>query len=101
MRFIYIKNYLNISREKKFEFIKYLYHFDKFKVINQKIVLNDNSLIIELDSNSSFKVAKKSIDAFFKDYKDIESFFVDSLAIEEDKLFVMRDNEVVRSVYIK
>ncbi|RXK12832.1 hypothetical protein CP965_09675 [Halarcobacter mediterraneus] len=101
MRFIYIKNYLNISREKKFEFIKYIYCFDKFKVINQKIVLNDNSLIMELDSNSSFEIAKKSIDTFFKDYEDIESFFVDSLAIEENKLFVMRDNKVVRSVYIK
>ncbi|NVJ52188.1 MAG: hypothetical protein HWD90_00745 [Campylobacteraceae bacterium] len=102
MRFIYIKNYLNISREKKFEFIKFIYSFEEFKVINQKIVLNDNALIIELSKRSSFDIAKTIIDKFFKDYDDIETFFIDSLAIEEDNTLILkRDNEVVRSVYIK
>ncbi|RXJ91522.1 hypothetical protein CRV01_00065 [Arcobacter sp. CECT 8983] len=102
MKFIYIKNYLNISREKKFEFIKFIYSFEEFKLINQKIVLNDNALIIELSKNSSFDIAKTLIDKFFEDYDDIETFFIDSLAIEEDNTLILkRDNEVVRSVYIK
>ena len=102
MRFIYIKNYLNISREKKFEFIKFIYSFDEFKIINQKIVLNDNALIIELSRNSSFDIAKTLIDKFFQDYDDIETFFIDSLAIEEDNTLILkRDDMVVRSVYIK
>lgn len=102
MRFIYIKNYLNISREKKFEFIKFIYSFEEFKVINQKIVLNDNALIIELSKDSSFDIAKTQIDKFFQDYDYIETFFIDSLAIEEDNTLILkRDDEVVRSVYIK
>lgn len=102
MRFIYIKNYLNISREEKFDFIKYLYSFKDFKVINQKIVLNDNALIVELSQKSSFAIAKSLIDRYFQDYKDIQTFFIDSLAIEEDNTLILkRDNKIVRSVYIK
>lgn len=102
MRFIYIKNYLNISREKKFEFIKFIYSFEEFKVINQKIVLNDNALIIELSKDSSFDIAKTLIDKLFQDDDYIETFFIDSLAIEEDNTLILkRDDEVVRSVYIK
>ena len=102
MRFIYIQNYLNISREKKYDFIRYVYSFEQFKVINQKIVLNDNALIIELDKESSFDVAKSLIDKFFYEYEDIESLCIDSLAIEEDKVLNLRiKDKVVRSVYIK
>lgn len=102
MRFIYIKNYLNISREKKLEFISFAHSFEEFKIVNQKIVLNDNALIVELSKDSSFDIAKGLIDKFFNNYKDINSFFIDSLAIEEDNTLILRrDNEVVRSVYIK
>ena len=102
MRFIYIKNYLNISRDKKLEFIKFIYSFNEFKVINQKIVLNDNALIIELRKDSSFHIAKTLIDKFFKEYEDIETFFIDTLSIEEENtLLLKRDNTVVRRVYIK
>ena len=102
MRFIYIQNYLNISREKKYDFIRYVYSFEQFKVVNQKIVLNDNALIIELDEESSFDVAKSLIDKFFYEYEDIESLCIDSLAIEEEKVLKLRiKDKVVRSVYIK
>lgn len=102
MRFIYIKNYLNISREKKLEFISFVHSFEEFKIVNQKIVLNDNALIVELSQDSSFDIAKSLIDKFFRSHNDINSFFIDSLVIEEDNTLVLkRDNEVVRSVYIK
>jgi len=102
MRFIYIQDYLNISREKKYDFIRYVYSFEQFKVVNQKIVLNDNALIIELDEESSFDVAKSLIDKFFYEYEDIESLCIDSLAIEEEKILKLRiKDKVVRSVYIK
>ncbi|RXK06683.1 hypothetical protein [Halarcobacter bivalviorum] len=101
MQFIYIKNYLNIPREKKFQFMKYLYSFDEFKVINQKIILNDNALAIELDKNSSFYKAKELIDKFLQEYKEIDSFFIDSLVIEDKTLILKREDKVVRKVDLR
>lgn len=102
MRFIYIQNYLNISKEKKLEFIKYIFAFKDYKVINQKIVLNDNALILELSKESSFDIAKSLIDRFFQNHKDIKIFFVDSLFIEQRSVLILKkENKVVRSVNIK
>jgi len=100
MKFIYIKNYLNTSRAKKFQFIKYIYSFDKFKVNNQKIVLNDNSLILELSEDSSMDTAKKAIDKFFENEDEIKSIFVDKLIFEENELIILHEEQIVNRVAI-
>ncbi len=100
MNFVYIKNYLNISRSKKFQFMKYIYSFDKFKVNNQKIILNDNSLIIELSKDSSLETAKKAIDKFFENEEEIISIFVDKLIFEKDKLIILHNEKIIKKVKI-
>ncbi|PLY07602.1 MAG: hypothetical protein C0625_05345 [Arcobacter sp.] len=101
MKYIYVENYLKISREMKLEFLKFMYCFKRFKIINQKIVLNDNSLILELSVDSSFNIAKKSIDLFFKKNKDIKSFFTDRLLIEKNTLYLFNDNNLIKEVKLK
>lgn len=100
MKFIYIKNYLNISKIKKNQFIEYIYSFDEFKVNNQKIILNDNSLILELSIESNFDIAKSSIDKFFDDDKDIETLFVDKLIFEENELIILNEEKIINKVAI-
>ncbi|XPV70148.1 MAG: hypothetical protein ACNI25_06125 [Halarcobacter sp.] len=100
MKFIYIKNYLNVSRAKKYQFIKYIYSFDKFKVTNQKIILNDNSLILEFSSDSCFETAKTAIDKFFEDDKDIETIYVDKLIFEENELIILNEEKIINKVAI-
>jgi hypothetical protein len=100
MNFIYIKNYLNTSRSKKFQFMKYIYSFDKFKVNNQKIILNDNSLIIELSKDSSLETAKKAIDKFFEKEEEIKSIFVDKLIFEENELIILQKDKIIKKVAI-
>lgn len=72
MEYLYIKNYLLASREDKLEFFKFLGVFKSFKVIKQKIVLNENSLILEFKENSDILRAKGSIEKFFKGKEHIE-----------------------------
>lgn len=100
MKFIYIKNYLNINRVKKYQFIKYIYSFDKFKVTNQKVILNDNSLILELDTQSNFDIAKAAIDKFFEDDKEIETIFVDKLIFEGNELIILNEEKIINKVAI-
>ncbi len=99
MKLLYIENYLTITREKKMEFLKYIYRFKRFKVINQKILLDDSSLIIEFSKESSLEIAKKSIDLFFKNNnKDIKTLLVDKLKIEEHCLYLFKDTNLVKEI---
>lgn len=66
MEFIYVENYLTISRDEKREFLVLLGSFTNFRVTNQKIVLNDNSLILEFAKNSDIGFAKEAIEKFFE-----------------------------------
>ena len=71
MEFIYVENYLTISRDEKREFLVLLGSFTNFRVTNQKIVLNDNSLILEFAKNSDIGFAKEAIEKFFEVNKQI------------------------------
>ncbi len=73
MKFIYVPNYLKSSREDKKEFLILLNSFRNFKVKNQKILLNDNSLLLELDDNSELNFAKEVIDKFFDQNDSIDA----------------------------
>jgi hypothetical protein len=72
MKFIYIENYLTITRDKKLEFFAYLRQQQNFRVVNQKIILNDNSLILELEDSSNIDFAKQYIHDFFKNDQNIK-----------------------------
>jgi hypothetical protein len=98
MKYIYVENYLSLSRDLKLEFLKYMHCFKRFKIANQKVVLNDNSLIIEFTKDSSFVIAKKSIDMFFKNNEEINSFFIDRLLIKNHILYLFNDEDLLKTV---
>lgn len=72
MKFIYVENYLTIPRDEKKEFLVLIGSFTNFRVKNQKIVLNDNSLILEFDEKSDVVFAKEAVEKFFEPNKQIK-----------------------------
>jgi hypothetical protein len=86
MKFIYIQNYLTISREEKREFFALIGTKKEFRITNQKIILNDNSLILELDSNSNISLAKKFIEDFFQDKKEISVKIVNNIMQNDTRI---------------
>jgi hypothetical protein len=86
MKFIYIQNYLNISREMKREFFALIGTKKEFRITNQKIILNDNSLILELDSSSNISLAKEFIEDFFKNEKNIDVKLVTNIVQNDTKI---------------
>ncbi|WP_320034294.1 hypothetical protein [Halarcobacter sp.] len=100
MKYIYIANYLLTTREDKFEFIKYIHSFRRFKIINQKVVLNDNSLILELSDDSSIKIAKKTSELFFKNRKKIDVHIIDKIAINTKEMYIYKNDKLFKKIYI-
>jgi hypothetical protein len=97
MPFIYIKNYLDISRDEKLEFFILIKGFKNFNVTNQKILLSDNSLLLQLDEQSDKSFAMETIKKFFIDKGDMEVCLVkEILQSQNDILLTFEDNEQKR-----
>jgi len=100
MKFIYIQNYLTTSREKKLEFLSYLGQQQKFRVVNQKIILNDNSLILELDDSSSIDFAKKYVNEFFKQNPEITIKIVKKIIQNNSKIILGFEDKKAKEVFL-
>lgn len=86
MKFIYVQNYLTTSRDTKLEFFAHCAKQTQFRVVNQKIILNDNSMILELDDNSNIPFAKEYIEEFFKNYEKINIKIVNEIIQNNSKI---------------
>ena len=92
MKYIYIKNYLKIIRQRKEYFSKFINCYEEFKVANQKIILNDNSLLLELIDQSDIDFAKLNITNFFKDEQEVEISIPKSVLFKTDTLTLIFKN---------
>jgi hypothetical protein len=93
--FLYIENYLNISRSDKLDFFVLIGSFKNFKVIHQKVILDNNSLLLEFSSDSDIEFAIKVFEKFFDDIvkKDFEINLRKIKKIVQDKKQLVVDFE--------
>ncbi len=91
MKFIYIKNYLKIPREEKLKFFRLVGEFSGLRLRNQKVVLSDNSLILELSDDSNIDIAVEKIKKYFSQLKQIEVCALKELLLEQDLLTLVFD----------
>ncbi len=88
MNFIYVSNYPLVEKQQKMSFFKFLNSMEKFRVSNQKILLDDKSLILEFSKDSNISVAKAYIDSFFKEKEEVKVMFIEQLVKKEDELIL-------------
>lgn len=100
MKFIYVQNYLTVSRDTKLEFFAHCAKQTEFRVVNQKIILNDNSMILELDNNSNILLAKEYIEKFFKDYDKINIKLVNEITQNHSKIILDFENSKPKEVLL-
>jgi hypothetical protein len=98
LKFIYVGNYLTISREGKREFLVLLGSFQNFRVTNQKIVLNDNSLILEFEKNSDIDFAKEAIEKFFINEENITIKIVSQIVQDANQVILTFEDNVQKKV---
>jgi hypothetical protein len=102
MHFVYIKNYLKISKEHKMEFFRFINDFEKFKFSNQKIILKDNSLLLEFTKDSDIKSATEEIKGFFTkyEYDYVDVTIVDKILKMENELILVFGDDSQKRIAI-
>ena len=95
-KFIYIKNYIYLSRRNKLEFFKLTGKFKNFRISNQKIILSDQSILIEFTENTDIDSAKRTIDEFFqkKAITNVETKILKQLLLDNKQIkMIFQNNE--------
>jgi len=103
IKFIYIKNYLNISRRDKLEFFKLTGKFKNFKITNQKVVLSDNSLLLEFAEDSDIETAKEKIEEFFekRNILNTETKILKEILLNNDQIKLIFKNNEQKNLTLK
>ncbi|MEA3554562.1 MAG: hypothetical protein U9R39_09250 [Campylobacterota bacterium] len=98
MKYIYIKNYLLIPREDKLEFFKFLGVFKSFKAIKQKIVLDENSLLLEFEDNPDIKLARESIEKFFANNDDVDISIIKDIVKDKNEFILIWEDDTQKRI---
>ena len=96
MKFIYIKNYLDLSREEKFNFFKFLGNTDKMTVSHQRVVFGENALLLEFKGDTNIEEAKENIESFFKKRPEISVHVVNRIIQNKDTMILEFTNKKLR-----
>jgi hypothetical protein len=93
MKYVYIENYLKISRDKKKEFLNFMNRSKDFKVSNERIIFSEESVMLGFTKDSDIKKAYGCFKEFFDESKDIN---VDVVKKSFDKF----NHTILTSVYL-
>lgn len=71
MKYIYIKNYVKITKEQKNKFLNFMNKCKDFKVSNSDITFAKDSLVLGFLEDSNVQKASEYFKDFFQDIKDV------------------------------
>ena len=104
MKFIYIENYLKISRADKLDFFVILGGFKKFKVKHQKVILDGNCIVLELTDDSDLEFAKELFESFFADIEQndftIKVNIIKEIFQEGKQITILLENDEKKRIKI-
>ncbi len=96
MQYIYLKNYLELSREEKFNFFKFLRNAPDLSVSHQRVIFGENALLLDFKRDTHIEKAKKSIESFFKRTPEISVHVVNQIIQNKDSLILEFANKKLR-----
>lgn len=96
MKFIYVKNYLELPREEKLNFFKFLGNTDNLRVTHQRVVFGENSLLLDFKRDTNIEEAKKVIEGFFETTPEISVYVVNQIVQNKDSLILEFNHKKLR-----
>ncbi len=96
MKFIYVKNYLEIPREEKLNFFKFICSVDHLTISQQRIVFSENSLLLDFQEATNIQKAKETIEGFFKTIPNVSAHVVNQIIQDKDCLILEFNNKKLR-----
>ncbi len=98
MQFLYIEGYIKVDREIKVNFLKYINDFDEIKVSKQKLVLEDDSLLIELEDDTNIEFTIKKMESFFNNNDHVSVKYINRILNGGESLILIYDNNVLKRI---
>ena len=65
MKYIYIDNYLQLSKKQKERFFKFLGKSQDFKILQQEIIFEEESIILKLENKLNIDISLNIIKNYF------------------------------------
>lgn len=96
MKFIYLENYLEIPKEEKLNFLKFISSVDNLTIAKQRVIFSENSLLIDFKEATNIQKAKETIEDFFEYIPNISTYVVNQIIQEKDSLILEFDNKKLR-----
>jgi hypothetical protein len=98
MKCIYIENYLKISDQQKVKFLDFINKSKDLKVLNEKVIFSEESLILELFKDSDVDKTYTKIIDFCKEIKDIKVDLIKQTVDKSNNLILtfMNTNKQIR-----
>ncbi len=96
MKFIYVENYLEIPREKKLNFFKFISSVDNLTISKQRVVFSENSLLIDFKEATNIQKAKETIEGFFENIPNVSAHVVNQIIQDKDSLILEFNNKKLR-----
>ena len=96
MKFIYVKNYLEIPREVKLNFFKFINSVDHLTIMQQRVVFSENSLLLDFKESTNVHKAKETIEGFFKTIPNVSVHEVNQIIEDKDSVILEFNNKKLR-----
>jgi len=101
---IYIENYLKISKNDKMDFFILINQFTNFQVSHKKIILDENSILLEFSKNSDINFANELFEKFFEDI-ELNHFKINIMQVKEitqnkDELILTYKNDLTKKIVL-
>ena len=92
MQYVYIENYVKISRETKEKFLNIMNRCKEFKVLNEKVIFSEEALILGFLDGSNIQKASEYFKDFYKNIKDIHIDIVKQSFDKRDNMILTFNN---------
>ena len=96
MKFIYLKNYLDLSREEKLNFFKFLSNADNISIVHQKVIFGENALLLDFKEDTNIEEVKKTIESFFQTIPKISVHVVHQIIQNKESLILEFNHKKLR-----
>lgn len=96
MKFIYLKNYLDLSRKEKLNFFKFLGNAKNLSVSHQRVIFGENVLLLDFKDDRNTEEVKQTIESFFKTIPKISVHVVHQIIQNKDSLILEFNNKRLR-----
>jgi len=96
MKIIYVENYLDLPREEKLNFFKFISSVDNLTISKQRIVFSENSLLLDFKEATNIQKVKETIESFFENIPKVSAHVVIQIIEDKDSLILEFNHKKIR-----